>query len=102
MGNLISKMSNLLISVSLMSVMVLKKLKNVKPVEVLVKQNLTVILSRVLLQSSLECYGSHYGDGKSFKNYKMLMKKIGGLCKARLKLVNLFFYLCLVQNHKIN
>ena len=74
-----------------MSVMVLKKPKNVKSVEVLVKRSSTVILLKVLLQSSLECYGLHYGAGKSFKNYKMPMKKIGGLCKARLKLVNLFF-----------
>ena len=74
-----------------MSVMVLKKPKNVNPVEVLVLWILMVILLRVLLQSFLECYGSHYGAGKSFKNYKMLMKKIGGLCKARLKLVNLYF-----------
>ena len=74
-----------------MSVMVLKKPKNVNPVEVLVLWILMVILLRVLLQSFLDCYGSHYGAGKSFKNYKVLMKKIGGLCKARLKLVNLFF-----------
>ena len=79
------------ISVSLMSVMVLKKPKNVNQVEVLVKRSSMVILWKVLLQSSLECYGLHYGAGKSFKNYKMLMKKIGGLCKARLKLDNLFF-----------
>ena len=79
------------ISVSLMSVMVLKKPKNVNPVEVLVKQNSMVILLRVSLQSFLECYGLHYGAGKLFKNYKMQMKKIGGFAQARLKLVNLFF-----------
>ena len=80
-----------LISVSLMSVMVLKKPKNVKPVEALVIRSSMVILLKVLLQSSLECYGLHYGAGKSFKNYKMPMTKIGGLCKAQLKLANLFF-----------
>ena len=79
------------ISVSLMSVMVLKKPKNVKPVEVLVKQNLMVIMLKVLLQLSLGCYGLPYGAGKSFKNYKMPIKKIGGLCKAPIKHANLFY-----------
>ena len=58
-----------------MSVMVLKKPKNVKPAEVLVKRSSMVILLKVLLQSSLECYGLHYGDGKSFKNWRIQVNK---------------------------
>ena len=69
------------ISVSLMSVMVQKKPKSVKPMVVYVIQSLMVILLKVLLQLLLDWYGYFYGAGKSFKNYKMLRKKIGGLYK---------------------
>ena len=65
------------ISVSPMSVMVQKKHKNVPQGEALVMWTLMVILLRVSLQLSLESCGLYYGAGTSFRDYKMLMKRIG-------------------------